>query len=253
MTEWQENPERPPILQLLRPCCLALRFVEYPEGAPSPSRVSDIKMWGASAFLWQSRHSRFIVTAFHVWDELRKQERKLRGRCLICGLDDSHVVPLLQIKAISEDADLDLAVLTVAHIEELSFRGQAFFRQPPNPRLKVSTGDRLAIVAYPNSARFPNNIGIFYRQAEATVSSTGLTIRVSGEATHKFRNPSVPNPTTTDFAGASGAPVFAFRPWGMEWVGIVREDSGAPNYDVIITPSRFIGDDGVIARPPEML
>ncbi len=209
MSEWQENPERPPLLQLLRPYCLALRFVEYPEGGPSPGRAGEIKTWGASAFLWQSARSRFIVTAFHVWDAFRKEAKKLPGRCLICGLDESHVVPLFPIKAISEDPDLDLAVLTVAGIESLSFRGQAFFAQPANPQSKVSTGDSLVIVAYPNAARFPSNIGIFYRQAQATVGSSGLTIRVAGEVTHKFRNPSVPNPSSTDFAGASGAPVFA--------------------------------------------
>jgi hypothetical protein len=253
VTEWQENPQRPPLLQLLRPYCLALRFAEYPEGGPDSSPTGGIKMWGASAFLWQSSGSRFIVTAFHVWDALRKEARKLRGRCLICGLDDSHVVPLMPIKAVSEDPDLDLAVLTIPHIESLKFRDQAFFPQPSNPQSKVATGDPIVIVAYPNTARFPDNIGIFYRQAQAIVGSTGLTIRVAGEPDRKFRNPSVPNPTTTDFAGASGAPVFALRPSGVEWIGIVREDGGAPHYDVIITPSRFIGDDGMITRPPELL
>jgi hypothetical protein len=252
VSEWQESPERPPALQQLRPYCLALRFVEYPEGGPNPERSGDIKMWGASAFLWQAPRSRFIVTAFHVWDEIRKQATARRGRCLIAGLDESHAVPFFQMRAISEDAELDLAVLTVAHIEDLNFRGQAFFRQPPE-RLEVSTGDRLAIVAYPNAARFPKNIGIIYRQAQATVSSTRLTIRVSEEVSRKFRNPSVPDPTSADFAGASGAPVFAFRQSGMEWVGIVREDGGPPHYDVIITPSRFIRDDGIIVRPPELL
>lgn len=211
-------------------------------------------MWGASAFLWQSSRSRFIVTAFHVWDEFRKQARKLPGRCLICGLDDSHVVPLFPIKAISEDAELDLAVLTIANIENLNFRSQAFFVQSSNQRSKVFTDDTLEIVAYPNSARAPNNIGILYRQAKATVSATGHTIRVVGEAKHKFRNPSMPDPTSSDFAGASGAPVFTMRPSGLvEWVGIVREDGGPPHYDVMITPSAFIGDDGKIERPPELL
>jgi hypothetical protein len=255
VTEWNEEPNRPPKLQLLRPYCLALRFIEYPEGGPNPNLIwGGIQMWGASAFLWQSRNSRFIVTAFHVWNEFRKQARRLRGRCMICGLDDSQVVPLFPIKAISEDADLDLAVLTVANIEKLEFSRQAFFSQPSNSGSKVSTGDSLEIVAYSNSAHSPENIGILYRRGEATVSSTGTTIRVVGDPPHKFYNPAVPSPTNSDFAGASGAPVFTVRPSGeVEWVGIIREDGGPPHYDVIITPSRFIGEDGIITRPPELL
>lgn len=53
--------------------------------------------------------------------------------------------------------------------------------------------------------------------------------------------------------GTSGGPVFAFRASRVDWVGIVSEGGVAPHFDVIIAPSRFIGDDGRITRPPTML
>ena len=157
----------------------------------------------------------------------------------------------------SLDQDLDLAVLAGPGIENLKLDEKAFFRQPPYPRSEVSTGDRLALVGYPKDLRIAeqpyNTIGVVYMQGAAIVGSTGHTIRMKGNPPNKFRSATVPSLVSFDLPGASGGPVFAFRPWGIAWVGIVREVGDPPYYDVIIAPSRFIGDDGRIMRPPTML
>ena len=157
----------------------------------------------------------------------------------------------------SVDQDLDLAVLAGPGIENLKLDEKAFFRQPLYPRSEVSTGDRLALCGYPKDLRIAerpyNTIGIVYMQGSAIVGTAGLTIRMPGNPPNKFRSDAVPSLASFELPGASGGPVFAFRPWGIDWVGIVSAVAGPPHYDVIIAPSRFIGDDGNITRPPTML
>ncbi len=87
----------------------------------------------------------------------------------------------------------------------------------------------------------------------AIVGAAGLTIRMPGNPPNKFRSDAVPSLASFELPGTSGGPVFAFRPWGIDWVGIVSEVGDPPYSDVIIAPSRFIGDDGRIMRPPTML
>jgi hypothetical protein len=149
------------------------------------------------------------------------------------------------------------AVLTGPGIENLNLDEKAFFRQPPCLRSEVSTGDRLALCGHPKDLRIAerpyNTIGIVYMHGSAIVGAAGLTIRMLGNPPNKFRSDAVPSLASFELPGTSGGPVFAFRPWGIDWVGIVSEVAGPPDYDVIIAPSRFIGDDGKITRPPTML
>jgi len=90
-------------------------------------------------------------------------------------------------------------------------------------------------------------------QGSAIVGEYGLKIRMSGNPPNKFRSPTVPSLESFEMPGTSGGPVFAFRDSRVDWVGIVSEGGVAPHFDVIIAPSRFIGDDGRITRPPTML
>ena len=255
MTDWKEMP-RPEYMKILMRHCIALWCVEYPDRAEQPS-TADLKICGGSAFLWQSDRAKFLVTAHHVWAEFRDRKLKRPGRCIIFYLDRDHAIPILGAKPVSLDQDLDLAVMGGPGIENLKPDEKAFFRQPPYPRSKVSTGDRLALCGYPKDLRIPekpyNTIGTVYLQGSAIVGAAGLTIRMSGNPPNKFRSAAVPSLASFELPGASGGPVFAFRPWGIEWVGIVSEGAGPPHYDVIIAPSRFIGDDGKITRPPTML
>jgi hypothetical protein len=255
MPDWKEMP-RPEIMLILRRYCIALWCVEYPDGAERPSGT-DLEICGGSAFLWQSDRGKFLVTAYHVWAAFRDRIHKQPGRCLVFYLDRDHAIPIFGAKPVSVDEDLDLAVLDGPGIENLKLDSKAFFRQPPHPRSEVSTGDRLALCGYPKDLRIPempyNTIGTVYMQGSAIVGASGLTIRMSGNPPNKFRSAAVPSLASLEFAGTSGGPVFAFRPWGIEWVGIVSMGDVPPHYDVIITPSRFIGDDGKITRPQMML
>jgi hypothetical protein len=253
--DWKEMP-RPETMQVLRRHCVALWCVEYQDGADQASEA-DFNVCGGSAFLWQSEHGRFLVTAHHVWAAFVDRIRERPGRCLIFYLDRDHAIPIFGIKPVSVDYDLDLAVLAGPGIENIKLDEKAFFQQPPYPRSEVATGDRLALCGYPKDLRIAerpyNTIGVVYMQGAAIVGVTGLTIRMPGNPPHKFRSAALPSLASFDLPGASGGPVFAFRPWGLEWVGIVKEVASPPHYDVIIAPSRFIGDDGIITRPPTML
>jgi len=254
MADWKEMP-RPEITQILRRYCIALWCVEYPDGAEQPSDA-DLKLCGGSAFLWQSDRAKFLVTAHHVWAEFRDRILERPGRFLIFCLDRDHAIPIFGIEPVSVDQDLDLAVLAGPGIENLKLDEKAFFRQPPYPRSEVSTGDRLALCGYPKDLRIAerpcNTIGIVYMQGSAIVGAAGLMIRMPGNPPNKFRTAAVPSLASFELPGTSGGPVFAFRPWGIDWVGIVSESAGPPHYDVIIAPSRFISDDGKITRPPTM-
>ncbi len=254
MADWKEM-SRPEIMQILRRYCIALWCVEYPDGAEQPSEA-DLKLCG-SAFLWQSDRAKFLVTAHHVWAEFRDRILERPGRCLIFCLDRDHAIPIFGIEPVSVDKDLDLAVLAGPGIENLKLDEKAFFRQPPYPRSEVSTGDRLALCGYPKDLRIAerpyNTIGIVYMQGSAIVGAAGLMIRMPGNPANKFRSAAVPSLASFELPGTSGGPVFAFRPLGIDWVGIVSEGAGPPHYDVIIAPSRFIGDDGKITRPSTML
>jgi len=254
MADWKEMP-RPEITQILRRYCIALWCVEYPDGAEQPSDA-DLKLCGGSAFLWQSDRAKFLVTAHHVWVEFRDRILERPGRFLIFCLDRHHAIPIFGIEPVSVDQDLDLAVLAGPGIENLKLDEKAFFRQPPYPRSEVSTGDRLALCGYPKDLRIAerpcNTIGIVYMQGSAIVGAAGLMIRMPGNPPNKFRTAAVPSLASFELPGTSGGPVFAFRPWGIDWVGIVSESAGPPHYDVIIAPSRFISDDGKITRPPTM-
>jgi hypothetical protein len=255
MSDWKEMP-RPEIMQILGRCCIALWCVEYPDGAEQPSET-DLKLCGGSAFLWQSDRGKFLVTAHHVWAEFRDRILERPERRLIFYLDRNHAIPIFGAAPVSVDEDLDLAVLAGPGLENLKLDEKAFFRQPPHPRSEVSTGDRLAVCGYPKDLRIAerpyNTIGIVYMQGAAIVGAAGLAIRMAGNTPNKFRSDAMPSLASFGLPGSSGGPVFAFRPWGIEWVGIVSEDTGPPHYDVIIAPSRFIGDDGNITRPPTML
>ena len=247
---------RPEIMQILRQYCIALWCVEYPDEAEEPSKV-DFKVCGASALLWQSDRGKFLITAHHVWAAFHDRILERPGRCLIFYLDRDHAIPIFGVEPVSLDEDLDLAVFAGPGIDNLKPGEKAFFRQPPYPRSEVATGDRLALCGYPKDLRISEKpyetIGIVYMQGPAIVGAAGLTIRMPGNPPNKFRSAAVPSLASFELPGTSGGPVFAFRPWGIEWVGIVSEGGGPPHHDVMIAPSRFIGDDGKITRPLAML
>jgi hypothetical protein len=253
MGDWKEMP-RPAIMQSLRRHCIAVFCVEYLDGGEQPA---NFIFFGGSAFLWQCARAKFLVTAYHVWAAFRDRILERPDRCLIFYLDGDHAIPIFGVKSVSLDEELDIAVLTGPGIENLKLDEKAFFRQPPYPRSEVSTGDRLALCGYPKDLRIHekpyNTIGMVYMQGAAIVGAAGHTIRMPGNPPNKFRSNAVPSLSSFEFPGTSGGPVFAFRPWGTEWVGIVSAVAGPPYYDVIIAPSRFIGDDGKITRPPTML
>jgi hypothetical protein len=253
MGDWTEMP-RPAIMQSLRRHCIALWCVEYPDGA---EQAADFKFFGGSAFLWQCDRAKFLVTAYHVWAAFRDWILERPDRCLIFYLDGDHAIPIFGVEPVSLDEELDVAVLTGPGIENLKLDEKAFFRQPPYPRSEVSTGDRLALCGYPKDLRIAekpySTIGMVYIQGSAIVGAAGHTIRMPGNPPNKFRSNAVPSLSSFELPGTSGGPVFAFRPWGTEWVEIVREVADPLYHDVIIAPSRFIGDDGKINRPPTML
>jgi hypothetical protein len=255
MAEWKKMP-RPAIMQILRRYCIALWYVEYADDTDQPCKT-DINLIGGSAFLWQSPRSKFLVTAFHVWDTFHDRILKRSDNCLIFYLDQDHAIPIIGIKPVSVDKDLDLAVLAGPGIDNIKLNEKAFFPQSSSSQSEVETGDRLALCGYPKDLRIAekpyNTIGIVYMQGSAIVGKYGHTIRMPGNPPNKFRSDAVPSLASFELPGTSGGPVFAFRSWGMEWVGIVSETSGPPHYDVIISPSRFISDDGMITRPPIML
>jgi hypothetical protein len=255
MADWKEMP-RPETMQILRRYCIAFWCVEYPDGTEQPSEA-DLNICGGSAFLWQTDRAKFLVTAYHVWAEFRDRIRKRPGRCLIFYLDRDHASPIFGVEPVSEDQDLYLAVLGGSGIETLKLDEKAFFRQPAQPPSAVSTDDRLAILGYPKVLRISerpfNTIGIAYMQGSAIVGTYGLKIRMLGNPPNRFRSAAVPSLGSFETPGMSGGPVFAFRGSGADWVGIAVEGGVPPHYDVVIAPSRFIGDDGRITRPSTML
>lgn len=255
MTEWKEIP-RPEFIKSMMRHCIALWCVEYPDSAEQTNKP-EFKVLGGSAFLWQTDHAKFLVTAYHVLAAFRDRIRERPGRYLIFYLDRDHAIPIFESKAISLDEDLDLAVLGGPGIESLKLDDKAFFRQSSHPRSEVCTGDRLGLCGYPKDLRIPEKpwgtIGTVYMQGAAIVGKSGLMIRMLGNTPNKFRSAAVPSLEKFEMPGSSGGPVFAFRPWGIEWVGIVSEGGVPPDYDLVISPSRFIGVDGKITRPQMML
>lgn len=255
MIDWKEMP-RPAIMQILRRHCIALWCVEYPDTCEHPSKF-EFSVCGGSAFLWQSNCAKFLITAHHVWDTLRERLLKKPEHTLIFYLDRDHAIPIFEMDVLSEDQDLDLAVLTGPGIENLKLDEKAFFRQPPHLRSEVSTDDRLALCGYPKDLRIAekpyNTVGIVYMQGAAIVGATGQTIRMMGNPPNKFRSDAMPSLPDFELPGTSGGPVFAFRTWGIKWVGIVREVTGPPHNDVIIAPSIFIDENGQIRRPAMLL
>lgn len=255
MSNWKEVA-RPEMIQILRRHCIAFWCVEYPDIGEEKSE-SEIKICGGSAFLWQTDCGKFIITAYHVWNEFRDQIQNRPDRTLIFYLDGNHAIPLLNINLVSEDKDLDLAVLGGHGIEQLKLDEKAFFKQTVQQPEEVIDGDRLALLGYPKVLRIPeppyNTIGIVYIQGSAIVSEYGLRFRMSGNPPNKFRSSAVPSLENFDMPGSSGGPVFAFRPTHIEWVGIVSEVGAPPHIDVVIVPSKYIGNDGKIIRPSILL
>jgi hypothetical protein len=255
MADWKEIP-RPEMMQILRRYCIAFWCVEYPDGTEQASEA-DPHICGGSAFLWQTDRAKFLVTAYHVWEEFRDRMRKCPGRCLIFYLDGDHAIPIFGIELVSEDQDLDLAVLGGSGIEDLKLDEKAFFRQPDQPPSAVATDDRLAVLGYPKVLRISempyNTIGIAYMQSAAIVGTYGLKIRMYGNPPNRFRSAAVPSLEDFELPGMSGGPVFAFRDSGVDWVGVVSEVGVPPVYDVVIAPSKFIADDGKITRPSTMI
>ncbi len=254
MADWKEMP-RPEIMQILRRHCIAFWCVEYPDESGS-SDDAEPHVCGGSAFLWETDRAKFLVTAYHVWNEFRDRLQGRPGRCLIFYLDGDHAIPIFGIKLVSEDQDLDLAVLGGPGIEGLKLDEKAFFRQPDQPTAAVATDDRLAVLGYPKVLRISempyNTIGIAYMQGAAIVGTYGLRIRMHGNPPNRFRSAAVPSLEDFELPGMSGGPVFVFRDPGVDWVGVVSEVGVPPLYDVVIAPSRFIADDGRIVRPSEM-
>lgn len=255
MSEWKESP-RPEMLKILRRHCIAFWCVEYLDRTEPKDEVK-FKVCGGSAFLWQTEYGKFLVTAYHVWAEFRDRILKQPNRNFIFYLDGDHAVPILGIKVVSEDKDLDLLVLAGAGIEKLQLDEKAFFKQANQASEKVVNGERLALLGYPKDLRISeqpyNTIGIIYMQGSAIVSEYGFRIRMSGNSPNKFRSSAVPSLESIEMPGSSGGPVFAFRATGIDWVGIVSEGGEAPHFDMVITPSNVISYDGKIIRPPTML
>jgi hypothetical protein len=168
-------------------------------------------------------------------------------------LDGDHAIPIFGIKFVSGDESLDLTVLGGPGIETLQLDEKAFFRQSAQSPVKVSSGERLALLGYPKDLRIPeepyNTIGIVYIQGSASVSKYGNKIHMSGNPPNKFRSAAVPSLKSLDMPGTSGGPVFTLRPSSIEWAGIVSEASGAPHSDILIAPSCFIGNKGEISPP----
>lgn len=248
MSEWIEKP-KPEIMRQLERHCVALWLVEYPK-EDSNSSKPGIKFIGGSAFLWQSMHQKFLVTAHHVWAEFKERIQSNPERHLIFYLDGDHAIPISKFRIVSENADLDLVVIGGPGIESLKLEKKEFFQQQIMPPGKVSSDDRLAIVGYPKDLRIPekpyNTIGVMYMQGSAITSEYGLRFRMTGNPPNKFKTSAIPSLNKLSMPGTSGGPVFAFRESRIEWVGIVSEGGEAPHFDFVISPSYFISSDGII-------
>jgi hypothetical protein len=248
MSNWKEAPT-PELLTLLRQYCIAFILADYADNPENPQKTV-VSFSGASAFLWQTDQAKFIVTAYHVWEEFRNKLKKRPNGHLIFYLDGDHAIPIFNFEVVSEDKSLDLVVLGGDGIEKLDLKEKAFFHQNNMPPTEVTSGSQIALLGYPKSLRIAeepyNTIGIVFMFGRAIVSEYGLKIRMLGNTPNKFRSAAVPSLENFEMPGSSGGPVFLIGESGFQWIGIVSEGGQGPDSDLIIVPSKHIGIDGRI-------
>src|SRR5690348_16520794 len=72
-SDWQFREIPAAILQEVRSHCIPILCTHLKRGRDGSWQTSSLSVCGGSALLWQSRSARFIVTAYHVWAELRRR------------------------------------------------------------------------------------------------------------------------------------------------------------------------------------
>lgn len=261
LSSLESRPTPPWGQEAIRRSCVPLMYIERgatgKRGQRGKLDARSYKLCGGTALLWESRRAKFIVTAAHVWKEIKSHTQAHPGKCILCFFDGDNPVLILDAHAVSQDDELDIAVISVSGLERFSLNERHFFKQPNRPQLDVLDGDPIALFGHPGKsrdfARKSVGLGSVYLQGRAAVSKSGDKIRLPGNPEMKLMRSGLSPPPDLNYAGVSGAPVFAFRAWGPEWVGVVQEGGNAPHYDIQITPSKFINEDGSITRPANML
>ncbi len=211
---------------------------------------------GGSALLWESTEGRFVVTAAHVWNELVRLRRRAGGEGPIFIADETGLLPLNRLAPVDLDDGSDLAVLASPELRALSLSGMAFCPTAVWPIDPVATGEVLAACGYPAGLRYEGRAGIqlgsTFVQHPGVVSANGWMIWMNPEGRRAGTGHAVPRrPRLPHLGGISGAPVFACRRGGPEWVGIVRSGRGTDPADcaLLVSPSVLIRADGHLIRP----
>jgi len=236
-------------LELTQKClrhCVPL-FVLTNRKDPS-SAVSN-----GTGFLMDSAAGQFVITANHVWTAFEAARRQ--SPMAVLAATRGYGEECVEVRADLADSDekhLDLAILRPSHPRLLVSSSKEFYRPTLWPPSAVIAGDVVCVVGFPGSLRSPTETDITFKLAAFVVSVTSVSDRHIVLADERNDRHSilveVSNPDDLDVGGLSGAPVFAFRVSGPEFVGIVYEGHGGVNGTLFASHAKYLGPDGVLDR-----
>jgi hypothetical protein len=249
----QKSENRPPGMQIIRRYCVPIHVVQQKASIQKKAKVT---FTGGSALLLETLVGRFIVTAFHVWQELSTRMNQSPENCRIVTYGQSGPVPLDNPMLVDGSEDLDLAILTTPRIRDISLDGKEFLRTAHRPMVLPQRGEIIMGCGYPKTLRsFEGERGAFdilyWANRHWDISQTGARLMLhaqheDGKVGYSMKS----KPKQVELPGISGAPLFVLRD-KVDWVGVVRSGHGSPlnnGYSIQATPSDFIAPDGRIRK-----
>lgn len=225
---------KPEFEAIIGPFSAAILLVR--DGEPEFSVV------GATVGFVCTLERRFMLTARHVWLGLIEASQRSNRPSYLCTHNAGRLVSLHGIELLSENEELDLAVLSHPFIESLPVRQTNLathresapkacygaFRWPMGPAVDR---DELCFSGYPRELRGIRgtdeiNCVSCFVEDRCCVSQLGKIYMTDGGPPRRQLNHQFGTPTLTNLGGISGSPVFAKRNGAAELVGVVVSGPG---------------------------
>lgn len=200
-------------------------------------------------------HGPMAITCSHVLEAYR--EALCKDSRIIFQIGNAEIEPLKRI--IDETKTLDLVTIDLKgeNIKKISGEGEIahqFFQPATWPPRDIPKGEFVAFGGFPGVyksqlSRGRIEFGSFSVGACTVASVSGQNFICQIERDFWVQSFGYgPGGDLHDFGGLSGSPVFIFREYHFDFVGIAYEFS--PEYDLMyVRPSKFIREDGTILRP----
>ncbi|EHR0574733.1 trypsin-like peptidase domain-containing protein [Vibrio parahaemolyticus] len=207
---------------------------------------------GGTGFFVKTKERSFLVTAYHVYEEIEQLRKSKDISVLISG---NGVTPfdISNWKEISSNKNVDIIVLEIPDSFDITSLGKDYFKTKGSNAERITVGESVFILGFPGEHRrgFRQSVDCFMlpiMDSVTGVSENSFTV-VDEENERTVGHYSNTYKSIDNFGGMSGSPVLSIRNGCFELVGVFIEGGAfisGTHAPLVAAHYDLVAADGVI-------